>query len=125
MKPNRTQIRRAAEAAHEVNRAICLAVDDASQVAWKDAPEWQKKSAIAGVRAIATNPKTTPRQSHEGWLELKRSEGWVYGEVKDAEKKTHPCMVDYDQLPAGQRVKDSLFGIVVRAVLGMRPVVVG
>src|SRR5438105_262770 len=33
-----------ARAAHEVNRAYCLALGDASQVAWEDAPEWQRSS---------------------------------------------------------------------------------
>jgi hypothetical protein len=39
--------------------------------------------------------------------------GWVYGEVKDAEKKTHPCILPYDELPLQQRTKDYLFKQVV------------
>jgi hypothetical protein len=44
-----------------------------------------------------------------------RSPGWVYGTAKDAEKKTHPCMVPYDKLPLAQRRKDALFQAAVRA----------
>lgn len=112
------KIHDAAMVAHEANRAYCLTVGDSSQSDWKSAPGWQRDSAIAGAAAIAANPATTPEQSHEGWTAQKVADGWVYGPVKDAEKKTHPCLVPYDELPAFQRVKDALFGAAVRAVLG-------
>lgn len=107
---------RIAMVCHEVNRAYCAALGDHSQPAWKDAPEWQQDSAKAGVTAILNNPETTPEQSHEGWLEQKRADGWGFGPVKDAEKKEHPCFVPYAELPAAQRTKDYLFGAVVRAL---------
>lgn len=109
----------AAIAAHEVNRAYCAALGDDSQKPWAEAEAWQRQSAIAGVQAIAANPDMTPEQSHEGWMALKEAEGWVYGEEKDVEAKTHPCMVPYDELPVEQRAKDAIFGTVVRLTLGM------
>lgn len=103
-----------AQAAHEANRAYCLAIGDTSQVAWPVAPEWQRESARKGVKgALAGN---TPEQSHESWLAEKVATGWVYGPVKDPQAKTHPCMVPYGQLPPAQRAKDTLFLAVVRAV---------
>jgi hypothetical protein len=42
--------------------------------------------------------------------------GWHYGEVKDAEAKTHPCMVAYEELPFEQRVKDHVFRAIVSAL---------
>jgi hypothetical protein len=99
---------------HEVNRAYCLSIGDDSQPRWENAPEWQKKSAIIGVE-FHLNNETTPEQSHESWLKDKIADGWVYGEVKDPEKKTHPCMVPYDQLPVEQRTKDYLFKSIVDA----------
>lgn len=102
-----------ARAAHEANRAYCFALGDRSQPAWEDAPEWQRKSALAGVEgALAGN---TPEQSHAGWLALKIVEGWVWGPVKDPEKKKHPCMRPYAELPPDQRAKDALYLAVVRA----------
>lgn len=103
-----------ARAAHEANRAYCLALGDNSQPAWEAAPEWQKSSARNGVRgAIAGN---NPKQSHEAWMAEKLANGWKFGPVKDAEKKEHPCMVPYEELPAEQRAKDSIFLSVVGAV---------
>lgn len=111
------QIEAAARAAHEANRAWCIAMGDTSQPSWDEAPEWQRSSAIKGVELILAHPDTTPEQSHEGWLKEKADTGWKYGPVKDVEKKEHPCFVPYDQLPAAQRAKDHIFGAVVRAVL--------
>jgi len=101
-----------ARAAHEVNRAYCLALGDTSQPPWESAPEWQQISARNGVEVALRG--ATPELSHESWLAEKVSTGWVYGPVKDPEKKTHPCMVPYDQLPTEQRVKDILYLATVR-----------
>ena len=105
-----------AYACHEVNRAYCAAIGDNSQPAWDDAPQWQKDSAIAGVKAVISNPKGTPEDSHKGWLAQKEADGWVYGPVKDPATKQHPCMVPYDQLPVEQRAKDHIFRAVVLAL---------
>lgn len=109
----------AARVAHEVNRAYCRGLGDNSQPPWGEAPEWQRKSALLGVRAIQANPGMTPAQQHALWRAQKVSDGWVYGDAKDVEKKTHPCLVPYDELPAEQQIKDVLFGAAVRAVLGV------
>jgi RyR domain-containing protein len=111
-----SNIERIARVCHEVNRAYCQSLGDISQATWENAPQWQRESAMTGVAAIITNPAITPEQSHEGWLEQKRADGWTYGPVKDAEKKEHPCFVPYEQLPMEQRAKDYLFGAVVRTL---------
>lgn len=105
-----------AQAAHAINAAYCLSLGDASQVAWEDAPEWQQQSAIAGVEMHLANPDATPEQSHESWLAQKLADGWAYGEVKDAEKKLHPCCLPYDQMPPEQKAKDYLFRGAVHAL---------
>lgn len=111
------RIEAAARAAHEANRAWCLALGDTSQVSWDDAPDWQRESARSGVRQILANPDTTPASSHENWLRDKAADGWKYGPVKNVERKEHPCFVPYARLPEAQRAKDHIFGAVVRAVL--------
>ncbi len=105
-----------AAVAHDINRAYCLSIGDDSQPTWADAPEWQKRSALAGVDMHLANPDATPEQSHESWLEQKIAEGWVYGEVKDVENKQHPCCVPYDELAPEQKCKDYLFRAVVHAL---------
>ena len=98
-----------AQLCHEVNKSYCESIGDNSQPSWGDAPDWQKDSAIAGVRFHFGTENTKPEDSHISWMKQKVEEGWVFGEVKDPDKKTHPCMVDYHLLPQEQRSKDYLF----------------
>jgi hypothetical protein len=94
---------------HKVNKEYCESQGDHSQPEWEDAPEWQKESAINGVVYHLHNENTTPEDSHISWLAEKEKDGWVYGVDKSAQRKTHPCMVPYDQLPVEQRSKDHIF----------------
>ena len=105
-----------AEACHEVNAAYCRFLGDDSQLPWPDAPEWQRTSAINGVNFRLANPDAPDSASHDSWMAEKIADGWVYGEVKDPDKKTHPCILPFDQLPKEQQLKDVLFGAVVRGM---------
>lgn len=105
-----------ARVCHEVNRAYCASIGDNSQPAWADAPEWQRESAINGVKFTIANPDALPSASHDSWSAEKVAAGWVYGPVKDPEAKQHPCLVPYDELPVEQRTKDYLFQAVVRSL---------
>lgn len=108
-------IEAAARAAHEANRAYCIAIGDPSQTSWDGAPEWQRVSAISGVRGVLVDGNG-PRESHASWLREKKAAGWKFGAVKDPEMKEHPCFVDYDALPAAQQMKDRIFVDVVSSI---------
>jgi len=105
-----------ARAAHETNRAYCLALGDTSHAPWDIAPEWQRESCRNGVRGALDG--NTPKQSHESWTREKLAAGWAWGPAKDPEGKRHPCLVPYDDLPPEQRAKDAIFVGVVRLVAG-------
>lgn len=105
-----------ARVCHEANKGYCESIGDNSQPTWEQAPEWQKQSAINGVKYHLSNPDSKPEDSHNSWLKEKVETGWVYGPVKDAEKKEHPCMVPYNELPEAQQFKDKLFISIVRAL---------
>ena len=98
-----------AKVAHEINKAHCEAIGDNSQLPWNDAPDWQRESAVNGVKFHLDNPDAGPEASHESWMQEKKDDGWKYGEVKDADKKEHPCYTAYENLPVEQRAKDYLF----------------
>lgn len=46
------------------------------------------------------------RLEHMRWCWDKRLNGWLYGSIKDAGKKTHPGLVPYEQLPEQEKEKD-------------------
>ncbi len=98
---------------HEANRGYCRSINDLSQTTWEDAPQWQKDSAILGVEFRLNNPTATPESMHKSWMEQKTKDGWIYGTVKNPEKKEHPCMVPYSDLPPHQRKKDEIFSAIV------------
>lgn len=104
----------AAMAAHEANRAFCIAIGDNSQEPWESAPEWENDSSVKSVAHVLEG--ATPKRLHEKWLAEKIADGWTVGPVKDAEKKEHPSLVPYHELPWQERAKDGLLIAVVLAV---------
>ena len=112
---NRMTNDQVARIVHEANRAYCQTIGDNSQVPWDEAPEWQRESASDGVDGIRSGRIGTPEQSHESWLAEKSRTGWIYGPVKDADAKTHPCIVPYAELPDAHQTKDAIFFAIVKA----------
>ena len=107
-----------ARVCHEANRAYCHDAGDYSQRPWDAAPEWQKASIMAGVtmhlEALERGEEPTGEGAHEAWKAHKLADGWVYGPEKNEEAKTHPCLVDYDELPDEHLFKDYLFIAIVK-----------
>lgn len=107
-----------ARVCHNVNKAYCQSMGDLSQHEWELAPDWQRESAVKGVKAhIDSGLKMQPEDSHISWMDEKKKDGWIYGPAKDADKKEHPCMVPYDQLPVSQKTKDYLFREIVHCLV--------
>lgn len=110
------QVVNIARVCHEANRAWCIANGDNSQKSWEEAEQWQRDSAIKGVIFRFENPDAGEDSQHNAWMADKVNDGWVYGEVKDAEAKTHPCIVPFHELPLFQQQKDKLFCSIVDAL---------
>ena len=43
---------------------------------------------------------------HEVWAETRIKQGWTYGPQRSDEKKTHPCLIPYEDLPEEEREYD-------------------
>jgi hypothetical protein len=102
-----------AKVCHEANKVWCQINGDDSQKNWSEAEQWQRDSAIAGVKFRIENPNVKHDAQHNAWMEDKIKDGWVYGKVKDAVMKTHPCIVPFEELPEIQQKKDALFCAIV------------
>lgn len=110
-----THVEGIARVAHDANRAYqVITGDPAVSPPWDDAPQWQRESAMAGVSEALGG--ATAEELHDSWCRFKAKDGWVHGEVKDADARTHPCLVPYEDLPDVQRRKDALFRAVVTAL---------
>ena len=43
---------------------------------------------------------------HEVWAETRIKQGWTYGEERNDELKTHPCLIPYENLPEEEKDYD-------------------
>ena len=43
---------------------------------------------------------------HENWSAGRIAEGWSYGETRNDEKKTTPCLIPYSELPEEEKEYD-------------------
>lgn len=48
---------------------------------------------------------------HEMWAMNKIEAGWTYGEKRDDLYKIHPCLVQFEKLPAAEKKYDSQLAI--------------
>lgn len=108
-----------ARVCHEANRALQQVLGDPQiSPSWEEASADQQDSTREGVQQVLAG--ASAEELHESWCQHKLDRGWQYGHVKDESARTHPCLVTYDQLPAGQRAKDHLIRAVVN-VLTQQP----
>lgn len=66
-----------AEVCHEANRVWCRANGDNTQKNWSEAEQWQRDSAIAGVKFRLNNPDAKHDAQHNAWMQDKINDGWV------------------------------------------------
>lgn len=103
-----------AKICHQTNKAYCETIGDESQVDWGMSPEWQRESAIKGVKLHLSGDHGA-EASHQSWMNEKIQDGWKYGEIKTPELKEHPCLVPFSELPIEQQMKDHLFRAIVNS----------
>ena len=57
-------------------------------------------------KKLETLVEQMAKNVHEVWAAGRIAEGWTYGEKRDDEKKTHPCLVPYEELPESEKEYD-------------------
>ncbi len=81
-------------------------------------PEWGKheaslkgewRSKVASLRCKDVRAIITPRVRHETWVKDMFEAGWVQGQKIDHDKKTHPAICPYDNLPEEVHLLDDVF----------------
>ncbi len=46
------------------------------------------------------------RNAHEIWAQKRLQDGWTYGPQRDDAKRTHPCLIPYENLPESEKEYD-------------------
>ena len=89
-------------------------------VSWDDLPQETKDLFLGWVDFYIENPAAGPKELHEDWLAKQLDAGWSYGETFNAEAKTDPMMVAYeDDLDPVLKTQDALIHAVVRSMAGI------
>lgn len=66
----------------------------------------QRESILDGIKFRLNHPNASEKEMHDNWCKFKLEQGWIYGPVKDEEKKTHPNLIPYKELSLEERNKD-------------------
>ena len=53
--------------------------------------------------------ETDPARAHQTWMDEYFRMGWVYGKIRNTEKRTHPDLVPFDELEQREQDKDAVF----------------
>lgn len=84
---------------------------------WSNLKKHQRRVSTYGVDWYVKNPTAGPEESHDAWLQRAELGGWKYGPVVDYEKREHPCLVPFLDLPEHEKRKEYIFRCVALASL--------
>ena len=59
------------------------------------------------------------KNTHEVWAKQRLSEGWKYGVTRNDERKEHPCLVAYEDLPESEKEYDRKTAMETVKVIGL------
>lgn len=110
-------IDRTAQLVYEANSVLRSLFREPARSSWANTSEDVKDRVRSGVRTfMGSGFMATPAEMHEQWLLHMKNTGWIYGEVEDAELKTHPNIRPYAELPIEQHTKDLMFTVLVETI---------
>lgn len=61
-------------------------------------PKPEDTSNVVLSKEILDINEIIAKNTHENWAKNKLDDGWIYGKVLDEDKRTHPCLVEYEEL---------------------------
>ena len=107
------EVELAAKAGHGAMQAVCEAFNLPKLGQWELCSDWYKASIVNQVEQIL---KTAPscRTMHNRWVKGRTHQGWVLGE-KNRDAKTHPHIMDFNDLPVEVKLKLKVFRATVMA----------
>jgi len=69
-------------------------------------PEPIDTSVIQLSEDIKELTELLAKNAHDIWALQRMKDGWVYGKQRSDEKKEHPCLIEYEQLPESEKEYD-------------------
>lgn len=69
-------------------------------------PRPMDTKAIELPKELESLAEEMAKNVHDVWSVGRMAEGWIYGEERDDARKTHPCLVPYEELPESEKAYD-------------------
>jgi len=60
---------------------------------------------------VAELSEALARNAHEQWAKQRMADGWRYGPKRDDDRKEHPMLRPYDELPESEKAYDRLISM--------------
>jgi len=77
-------------------------------------------SAVSLPQELHTLIEKLAANAHDLWAAQRLADGWSYGPQRDDQKKRHPCLVHYDELPDTEKEYDRITALgTLRAILSL------
>jgi hypothetical protein len=107
-----------AKICHEAVAAYSKSLGDSKAIpSWDKATEEEKEAVTKSVILHIGSVDAYPAENHNAWVKERVDSGWVFGEVEDEKKKTHPFILPFDQLPIEQQIKEHLLRGIVQSMI--------
>lgn len=115
--PNPAYVDKVFAYVHEINRAIRYINGQDPGPVLENMKELNP-AKYAGIRKevedrLYREMGMSAEMQHQRWIYAKLLDGWTYGPKEDSEKKMHPSMRSFRDLPAEERLKDVVFVAVI------------
>lgn len=81
-------------------------------------PEPEEISDICLPKELDSLVELMAKNVHEVWAQARMDEGWSYGAQRDDERKLHPCLVAYEELPENEKAYDRNTAISTLKLIG-------
>ena len=107
MKPYKITAR---DIAHRINDVTCWIPrpDGSLPNEWSELSDEQQNHAINAVKEIYNSEPKTAEELHELWMKPLLATSWKTGEYNII-KRTHPCLMPFNELPDSEKLKDILW----------------
>lgn len=105
-----------AKTCHAVHRAYCNESLLPTQPEWDSVDDSHKQVIIDSVKKILDGEITSKEQSHNNFVEMKKSQGWTFGNYSLGDKK-NPRLIPFEQLNIHDKIKENLFFETVKSFI--------
>ncbi|MTV48842.1 Ryanodine receptor Ryr [Heliobacillus mobilis] len=69
-------------------------------------PKPMDTSKVQLTNEILKLTELLSKHAHDVWATQRFKDGWQYGEQRDDQKKLHPCLIAYEELPESEKDYD-------------------